>query len=101
MTETSQAAYYAIRDKLPERRRAVLLQLEFYIASKHEYPTARELYAWCGIDGCWKRLPELRRAGMVDNPDTRVCRITGSRSMTWEPVRAEAPKDDQQSLFSA
>ena len=33
-----------------------------------------------------RRLPELRTARLVRNGDIRVCRITGSKSLTWWPV---------------
>ena len=31
-----------------------------------------------------RRLPELRLAGLVYNPDKRKCMVTGNMSMTWE-----------------
>lgn len=36
-----------------------------------------------------RRLPELRDAGLVENREVRVCRITGRNSMTWYPARKE------------
>ena len=32
-----------------------------------------------------RRLPELRRAGLVTSPEdrARVCRVTGNKSLTW------------------
>ncbi len=33
-----------------------------------------------------RRLPELRDDGRVLNGSRRVCRVTGNRSMTWEPT---------------
>lgn len=35
---------------------------------------------------CGKRLPELRRAGLVRNGPERICSEQGTRQMTWEPV---------------
>jgi hypothetical protein len=32
-----------------------------------------------------RRLPELRRAGLVVNGDARDCRVTGNKSLTWNP----------------
>ena len=60
--------------------------------------TAAEIAEWSGLERHVpsRRLPELRAMGLVRNDDTRLCRITGNRSMTWEPT---ARKLDQQSLF--
>lgn len=33
-----------------------------------------------------RRLPELRDKGLVKNGDIRICRITGSKSLTWWPT---------------
>lgn len=36
-----------------------------------------------------RRLPELRDAGLIENRETRLCLVQGTRSMTWYPVSAE------------
>jgi predicted ArsR family transcriptional regulator len=36
-----------------------------------------------------RRLPELRDAGLVENREVRVCRVTGRNSMTWYAVAEE------------
>ena len=34
-----------------------------------------------------RRLPELRKAGLVRAGEDRVCAVTGNPSMTWFPVK--------------
>lgn len=34
-----------------------------------------------------KRLPDLRAKGLVHNPGTRACEVTGRSAMTWEPTK--------------
>jgi hypothetical protein len=46
--------------------------------------TAREIEDRLGVKA-HKRLPELRRAGMVRNGPARVCRVSGRRALTWHP----------------
>jgi len=46
--------------------------------------TAREIEARLGIKA-HKRLPELRRGGMVRNGRPRRCTVTGRQAMTWHP----------------
>jgi hypothetical protein len=46
--------------------------------------TAREIEDRLGIKA-HKRLPELRRAGMVVNGRERHCKISGRLAMTWHP----------------
>ncbi len=46
--------------------------------------TAREIEDRLGIKA-HKRLPELRRAGMVRNGRTRICTVSGKQAMTWHP----------------
>ena len=49
--------------------------------------TAAEIAKIAGIDryDANRRLPELRDAGRVVNREKRVCRVLGSRVMTWYP----------------
>ena len=35
-----------------------------------------------------RRLPEMRKAGLVTNGRERVCRITGAESLTWLPLQS-------------
>ena len=44
--------------------------------------TAREIEGITGIKA-HKRLPELRRKGLVINGEDRRCRISGRPAMTW------------------
>lgn len=46
--------------------------------------TAREIEDRLGIKA-HKRLPELRRAGMVRNGKSRACAVTGRQALTWHP----------------
>ena len=46
--------------------------------------TAREIENRLGIKA-HKRLPELRRAGMVHNGRSRICTVSGRLAMTWQP----------------
>ena len=45
--------------------------------------TAREIENRLGIKA-HKRLPELRRAGMVRNGRSRICTVSGRLAMTWQ-----------------
>ena len=49
--------------------------------------TAAEIAGFAGLERHVpsRRLPELRRAGLVTNGETRTCAVMGSRAMTWEP----------------
>lgn len=38
-----------------------------------------------------RRLPELRTAGLVENPRTKRCSVTGKTALTWAPKREGAP----------
>ncbi|MBI1338298.1 MAG: winged helix-turn-helix domain-containing protein [Phycisphaera sp.] len=46
--------------------------------------TAREIEHHLGIKA-HKRLPELRRAGMVRNGKSRTCTVSGKQALTWHP----------------
>ena len=46
--------------------------------------TAREIEDRLGIKA-HKRLPELRRAGMVRNGAARICTVSGKLALTWQP----------------
>ena len=46
--------------------------------------TAREIEDRLGIKA-HKRLPELRRAGMVRNGQARTCTVSGRLALTWHP----------------
>jgi CRP-like cAMP-binding protein len=47
--------------------------------------TSAEIAMMAGIDrhAAARRLPELRRAGILANGENRVCRVCGLSSMTW------------------
>jgi hypothetical protein len=46
--------------------------------------TAREIEDRLGIKA-HKRLPELRRTGMVRNGKPRTCTVSGHLALTWHP----------------
>lgn len=46
--------------------------------------TAREIEDRLGIKA-HKRLPELRRAGMIRNGKPRTCTVSGRLALTWHP----------------
>jgi hypothetical protein len=46
--------------------------------------TAREIEDRLGIKA-HKRLPELRRTGMVRNGEARTCSVSGRLALTWHP----------------
>ena len=50
--------------------------------------TSAEIAMMAGIDrhAAARRLPELRRAGILANGENRVCRVCGLSSMTWWAV---------------
>jgi hypothetical protein len=50
--------------------------------------TAAEIAVAVGLErhAPSRRLPELRRIGLVYNGDQRVCREMGSKSITWFPA---------------
>lgn len=50
--------------------------------------TAAELAKNIGLErhAPSRRLPELREMGLVRNGETRVCSVTGNRSITWYAV---------------
>lgn len=54
--------------------------------------TSRELAAASGLDRhmCGRRLGELRSSGLVRNGETRVCAVSGMKSLTWIAEAAEA-----------
>lgn len=47
--------------------------------------TATEMTAALGFL-THKRLPELRKSGLIRNGDVRRCAVTGQRCVTWWPV---------------
>ncbi len=46
--------------------------------------TAREIEDRIGIKA-HKRLPELRRGGLIRNSKARACTVSGRQALTWEP----------------
>lgn len=67
-------------DGLAQRHRAMCLET----VMQKPGLTAREIEDRLGIKA-HKRLPELRRAGMVRNGQTRICTVSGKQAMTWHP----------------
>jgi hypothetical protein len=56
--------------------------------------TAREIEDRLGIKA-HKRLPELRRAGMVRNGRSRICRVSGRQALTWQPIHHKTNTGDR------
>lgn len=50
--------------------------------------TAAEIATFTGLERHEpsRRLPELRKAGLVRNGEARICVATGNRSLTWWPL---------------
>ena len=56
--------------------------------------TAREIEDRLGIKA-HKRLPELRRAGMVRNGKPRTCTVSGKQARTWQPIHHNTNTGDR------
>jgi hypothetical protein len=65
---------------LARRHRAVCLNAVLEMPGQ----TAREIEDELGIKA-HKRLPELRRGGLVRNGKPRPCSVTGRLALTWHP----------------
>ena len=77
--ENSSAAYATIQDMSLTHQFALLK-----IVKENPDSTAREIELLSnGIPAPWKRLPELRSKGYVNNPHTRSCKVTGKKAMVW------------------
>jgi hypothetical protein len=75
----SSAAYASIQDITLTHQFAILR-----IVKDNPDSTAREIELLSnGIPAPWKRLPELRFKGYVNNPYTRYCKVTGKKAMVW------------------
>lgn len=74
----SAAAYASLAGVLPARQWAVFA---FVIA--HGPCTSGEVERDLGKDA-HKRLPELRDLGLLRNPSTRACTVSGQKVQTWE-----------------
>ena len=62
----------------------------FALVQEFPFRTAAELARKVNTDvisheALHKRLPELRKRGMVRNSDPRVCTVTGKLAATWFP----------------
>jgi DNA-binding IclR family transcriptional regulator len=55
---------------------------------QHPGQTAGEIARGSGVDRfeASRRLPELRRAGLLRNGDKRKCSALGNLSLTWRPA---------------
>jgi hypothetical protein len=75
------AGQEAEADGLVQRQRTMCL------ATVMQTPglTAREIEDCLGIKA-HKRLPELRRAGMLRNGPLRTCTVSSKLAMTWQPI---------------
>lgn len=54
--------------------------------------TGREIARHTNIDGAWKRLPELERAGYAVRCGTIKCSVTGRLSTGWKSASKEFEK---------
>ena len=81
VTRTSIEAFHEFREegKLSARAMEVLAALR--VAKRPV--TGREIAAHKKIDGAWKRLPELERAGRAVRVGTRRCTISGKSATAW------------------
>ena len=48
--------------------------------------TGREIATHKEIEGAWKRLPELERAGLARRCGTRRCTVSGRNATAWVVV---------------
>ena len=94
-TWTSRRAFHEILPGLPKMQGAVLNLLLRHWETRHTEPTAGELEEWSIGRGCWKRLSELRKAGLIHEGPTRKCNVTGKMAKTWRL----GPKPEQGELF--
>jgi len=82
MIHSNSRAAYNDKDR---KKNAESHQFEILkIVKENPESTAREIELLSnGIPAPWKRLPELRSKGYVNNPHTRSCKVTGRKSMVW------------------
>lgn len=80
VTQTSREAFYHFeRTDLGETQREVLNALR----SARRPVTGREIATHKEIEGAWKRLPELERAGLARRCGTRRCTVSGRNATAW------------------
>jgi len=84
IASTSRQAYYEFKaeGKLSARAQEVLAALR--VAKRPV--TGREIAEYKGIDGAWKRLPELERSLLAVRCGTRRCSITKCNATSWRAV---------------
>ncbi len=70
------------RSDLGEAQREVLAALR--VARRPV--TGREIATHKAIEGAWKRLPELERAGLARRCGTRRCTVSGRNATAWVVV---------------
>jgi len=51
--------------------------------------SGREIEKHLGLPGCWKRLSELEKAGLIERAGTRKCGVSGKRVTVWRLIREE------------
>jgi len=56
------------------------------VITEHPGITAGELGEVTGIDGIWKRLPELEKDGLINRAEPRFYSGTQRYQTTWHPV---------------
>lgn len=72
-------------------RSACHRELCLRVVAKRPGMTAAEIAEYIGLERHIpsRRLPELRRAALVESRSPRLCRCTGNMSMTWWPAATE------------
>jgi len=70
-------------DNWSKQRQAVLKALQTLVCA-----TAKEISEFSGIDRyiVSRKLPDLRRAGVVENGKPRKCRILKKKTLTWQLI---------------
>ncbi len=81
-TSHEAAKHIASSGSLGKVQRQVLDALRRY--TFHGCVTGRELAELNGIDGAWKRLPDLERAGLAERVGTQKCTVTGRKATSWK-----------------
>lgn len=78
----------SIRQGLTQSAKAFALVQEFPFRTATEL--ARKVNSEIiSHESLHKRLPELRKQGVINNSDSRICTVTGKLAATWFPVVKE------------
>lgn len=66
--------------------------------------TATQVSKIAGVPGLWKRLPELRKLGVVAEVGTSQCPITGETVLLWDvtdqlPIESNSPTTNKEKIL--